>query len=90
MEPYNYTDAFPINISLEVRRKNDIGDLYINQAKCFRCDQIIVSKNRHDMVTCSCGNLSVDGGSWYAKRSYKTLQWEDMTIYYTKGVKHDK
>jgi len=40
-----------------------------NIAKCLLCGDIIESKHRHDFVTCKCGNLSVDGGQDYWKRS---------------------
>ena len=55
----------------EERRKIHTGDIWANRAKCLNCGDIIRSKNRHDFRTCSCGNLSVDGGSWYIKRNYK-------------------
>lgn len=34
------------------------------------CKDVIESKYRHDFVTCSCGNISVDGGNDYFKRSW--------------------
>jgi len=40
-----------------------------NIAKCLLCGDIIESKYTHDFVTCKCGNLSVDGGNDYWKRS---------------------
>ena len=40
-----------------------------NIAKCLLCGDIVESKHRHDFVTCKCGNLSVDGGKDYFKRS---------------------
>lgn len=52
------------------RRKMNIGDIWDNSAQCLNCMEVIRSKNRHDYVTCSCGNVSVDGGSWYIKRCY--------------------
>ncbi len=54
--------------TLEQRRKFDIGDIYINAAVCLGCHEYIRSRNQHDYVTCKCGAISVDGGSWYAKR----------------------
>jgi hypothetical protein len=42
-----------------------------NQAKCTICGESIYSKNRHDYVRCSCGNLAVDGGMCYLKRGHK-------------------
>lgn len=40
-----------------------------NAAQCLICMDIIESKSVHDFITCSCGNLSVDGGHDYCKRS---------------------
>lgn len=40
-----------------------------NMAQCLLCGETIESKHRHDYVTCKCGNLSVDGGIDYLKRS---------------------
>lgn len=34
-----------------------------NRAKCKLCNDIIESVHRHDYVTCSCGEISIDGGS---------------------------
>jgi hypothetical protein len=42
-----------------------------NSAKCLICNDVLESKYRHDFVTCSCGNLSVDSGTDYLKRSVK-------------------
>ena len=40
-----------------------------NAAQCRQCGDLIVSKHRHDYVTCRCGAISVDGGTAYLKRS---------------------
>ena len=53
------------------REKLLIGSYWLNRAKCLKCGDIIQSNNLHAFVTCKCGNLSVDGGSWYAKRFVK-------------------
>jgi hypothetical protein len=52
-----------------------------NAVTCKKCDDFIVSKHRHDFVTCSCGTISVDGGQEYLKRygdleQYLDLSWE--------------
>jgi hypothetical protein len=39
-----------------------------NAVICNKCDDFIVSKHRHDFVTCKCGNVSVDGGQSYLRR----------------------
>jgi len=55
--------------SKEEREKLNIGDIWINAAVCLECKDYIRSLNKHHMATCSCGSISVDGGSWYSKRS---------------------
>lgn len=40
-----------------------------NSAICLNCNQEIVSRYRTDYITCSCGRLSVDGGSSFLKRN---------------------
>lgn len=49
-----------------------------NSVKCNLCGDIIVSKSRHDLVTCTCGCCSVDGGNDYLRRSY-TNSRDDFT-----------
>lgn len=39
-----------------------------NAVTCNRCGEFIVSKHRHDFVTCHCGAISVDGGQEYLRR----------------------
>lgn len=52
-----------------------------NQAMCKTCGDIIESKTCHDFVTCSCGNLSIDGGKDYIRRSAKPgAKWIEMSI----------
>ena len=53
-----------------------------NAVTCNGCGDFIVSKHRHDFVTCSCGAISVDGGQEYLRRvgtlekgSYIDLSW---------------
>ena len=49
--------------------KNDNISIRRNRAKCLICKDILESKTVHDFQTCKCGNLSVDGGNEYLKRS---------------------
>ena len=39
-----------------------------NAVTCLGCGDFIVSKHRHDFVTCTCGAISVDGGQSYLRR----------------------
>lgn len=53
-----------------------------NRAKCLICGDEIESRTVHEYKTCSCGNLSVDGGLEYTKRGVKDLdKWEDLSEY---------
>lgn len=51
---------------------------YTNAAKCLKCGDVIFSKHRHDYVSCSCGNVSVDGGFDYSKRGYQSEEWVNV------------
>lgn len=50
-----------------------------NSAKCLMCQDEIVSTHGHDFVTCSCGNISIDGGNEYHRRSFKTEKWRNTS-----------
>jgi hypothetical protein len=59
-----------------------------NSVICKKCGDVIYSRHRHDFVTCKCGNVAVDGGQEYLRRSYEQpesfidISWElDTTIY---------
>ena len=43
-----------------------------NRAQCRICHEIIESVERHQMVWCQCGEIAVDGGQYYKRRSAKT------------------
>lgn len=41
--------------------------ILLNADMCMKCKTVLVSKHRHDFVTCKCGKLSIDGGLDYKK-----------------------
>jgi tRNA(Ile2) C34 agmatinyltransferase TiaS len=45
----------------------------LNKAQCKLCGDILESVDRHDFKRCSCGEISVDGGKSYIKRSAGNL-----------------
>lgn len=52
-----------------------------NQARCLDCGDEPFSAHVHDYRTCTCGNISVDGGLEYIKRGYRPhANMEDMSI----------
>jgi ribosomal protein L37AE/L43A len=65
----DYHDFTTIETAEAQRRRLGVGDIWINAARCDECGDYVRSRNRHDFVTCECGNVSVDGGSWYARRA---------------------
>lgn len=79
----SYQKVCPIDTPKAERRKQNIGDIFENKAKCLVCRDIIMSENRHHMKTCKCGNLSVDGGSWYLKRGFNMDEsYKELSTYY--------
>ena len=58
-----------------------------NVAQCLLCRSIIESSYRHDFKTCSCGNLSVDGGKDYLKRSLvDSTKYQELSEYHSEWV----
>ena len=54
--------------------------ILVNKAQCLICGEVLESLHTHDYKTCSCGNLSVDGGLDYCKRGVKDLsKWMDLS-----------
>jgi hypothetical protein len=51
-----------------------------NQVHCNLCGDEPFSGNRHDYVACKCGNVAVDGGMDYLKRTFNTTDYRDMSI----------
>jgi hypothetical protein len=77
----DYQNFTTIDTSVEERRKKGVGDIWSNSAKCRRCNDEIRSRNKHDYVTCKCGAISVDGGSWYSIRS--GIEYvKDLIVYF--------
>lgn len=54
-----------------------------NSAKCLLCGDEIESRHRHDIQSCSCGNLTVDGGKMWRRRSWSGPRdsWVDTIEY---------
>lgn len=44
-------------------------NLLLNAIQCLSCDDVIVSRHRHDFKSCKCGKVSVDGGLEYKRRA---------------------
>lgn len=88
-----YRDLCPQGTPETVRRKYNIGDIFLNQVKCLSCGDIITSQNRHDFVGCSCKSVAVDGGSWMMRRLFggkgEKLEYQEMSIPYEQDVASD-
>lgn len=54
--------------------------IVINAAKCNECGEVKISLHRHDFRTCKCGNISVDGGTDYIKRSCATTNYVELSV----------
>ncbi len=72
-------------VTKKARKDFDCWDIFINWAVCLKCKEYIRSKNVHNFVTCKCWNLSVDWGSFYAKRGFKEKDsYIDIIEYFNK------
>lgn len=58
--------------------KDDI--ILSNQVLCLKCEDAPFSSSRHDMRSCTCGNVSVDGGTAYLRRMFGSEEWRDISI----------
>lgn len=64
-----------------------------NAVTCQICGDFIFSRHRHDYASCQCGNVSVDGGRDYIRRTYikensfTEESWEFDTAVYQRCVK---
>ncbi|MEP3295799.1 MAG: hypothetical protein ABJN34_08520 [Litoreibacter sp.] len=50
-----------------------------NSARCLKCGDEVESKTVYDTQSCSCGNLTVDGGSEYLKRLVVDVEYVEET-----------
>ena len=50
-----------------------------NMARCNKCGDVVESKHRHDFVSCTCGQMSVDGGHEYLRRLYGAEGFTEMS-----------
>lgn len=71
------TFTYPREVAEELHKKHGwkivgaklMPKIIKNAAQCLKCNDIVESKHRHDMVWCKCGAMAVDGGKDYLKRT---------------------
>ena len=53
-----------------------------NKIQCNNCGDTIESKHTHDYVSCSCGQVAVDGGHDYLRRSFRNTpnDFTDLSV----------
>lgn len=52
-----------------------------NSVKCLECNEVLVSRHRHDYVTCGCpNNAMADGGNDYER--YGAMDMDKIETYY--------
>lgn len=104
--PLFFTGTYMVRLTGEVDDTNPTGQIidpddYLyningeailrNSAQCLGCEEEIVSSFRHDFVTCSCGNLSVDGGGSYLRRvTNGDADFKNTSIVVTKPESYDE
>jgi len=66
------------------------NEIKVNAVRCLICGCIVISKHRHDFVKCDCGNVTVDGGTDYLKRSFKDRNGFEELSFYTKQQEREE
>lgn len=62
--------------------EKDAPKILFNRARCRKCGTFLESKHVHDMQTCACGAVSIDGGLEYIRQLAVDLNdIEDLTEY---------
>ena len=61
----------------------------INCVQCKKCSDIIFSRARHDMHTCSCGAMAIDGGWDYMKVSGLDFNCITINVNVSKNTLYD-
>lgn len=54
----------------------------VNKVRCKKCNDIIESKHRYDMVWCKCGSIYIDGGNEYQRYGWpggEVNDWVDFS-----------
>lgn len=65
---------------LKVEGKKELH-LVKNSAMCLKCKEVLVSRTRHDFVTCKCGAVSIDGGLDYRRVLAKESDYKSLSVY---------
>jgi hypothetical protein len=55
--------------------------LTLNSARCITCDQILVSKHRHDWVSCKGDHIFIDGGLAYQRAGGDFTVFQDLSTH---------
>ena len=61
-----------------------MSKLLRNAVRCLQCRDVIESRHSHDYVSCSCGNIAVDGGPSYERIAGSGLDdasYEPLYVY---------
>ena len=62
-------------------KEKDEMKIVKDRARCINCGDIIESTSTHDIKSCSCGSVTVDGGKDYIRRGFKKIEdLEDLSI----------
>jgi len=87
----DYHEYTSIDMPKEERRRWNLGDYWINAVEWSKSGEFVRSMYEHDYRSCSCGNISVDGGSWYIKRvgNMQPGAWIERAVTFTDAEPED-
>lgn len=56
------------------------GPILVNKVKCLICKDIVISTDENPQATCMCGNITLEGGSYYKEiKAKEKNSYEDLS-----------
>ena len=55
--------------------------ILVNKIRCRNCGDVIQSRHVHEYKRCKCGEVAVDGGLEYLRRTGAREFWEELSEY---------
>jgi len=69
------------NTTMKPLNQNKMRQIVYNSVKCLECNKVLVSRHRHDYVTCGCPNDAMaDGGNEYER--YGAMDMDKIETHY--------
>jgi len=71
--------------TLDKKNKVDEWSLVHGGLQCLKCEEIVVSLDRHDFRSCGCGATFIDGGRAYMRYGGDPKKIKSVRVRLSKG-----